>query len=121
MLMLKSLEANVSSSHAVAQFVLVPDERHEAHIDVDVDLLIQDQDTIGLPRDWLHGMDFLCCIPELLTKVLDLWTRKQDDQRCNTEQIYCYVCSSLAACFGRGVAYMRFSEFQLLYYNKGLF
>lgn len=31
----QELEANVSSSHAVSQFVLVPEERHEAHVSLD--------------------------------------------------------------------------------------
>lgn len=69
------LEANVSSSHAVAQFVLIPKERHEAHVSLDLDRLIQDQDAVSLPRNWLYGVDSLGCILKLLTKLLDLWTR----------------------------------------------
>ncbi len=72
----EELEADVSSSHAVSQFVLVPEERHQAHVSLDLNGLIQDQDTIGLPGNWLHGVDFLRRILELLTKVLDLCTRE---------------------------------------------
>lgn len=54
----EALEANVSSSHTVPQFVLVPDERHEAYIRLNLDVLIQDQYTVGFPRNWLQGMDF---------------------------------------------------------------
>lgn len=74
------LEANVSSSHAVSQFVPVSKERHEAHVSLNWDVLIQDQDAIGLPGNWLHGMDLLGCIPELLTKFLDLWARRRERQ-----------------------------------------
>lgn len=70
--MLKSSEANVSSSEAVAQFVLVAEERHDAHVGVDVDRLIQDQHAVGLPRYRLKDMQFLCCVFELLTEILDL-------------------------------------------------
>lgn len=70
------LEANVSSSHAVSQFVPVSKEGHEAYVSLDWDVLIQHQDAIGLPGNWLHGVDLLGCIPELLTKFLDLWERR---------------------------------------------
>lgn len=66
---------NVSSSHAVAQFVLVTDERHEAHIRLNLDALIQDQNAVGLPRNGLQSMDFQGCILELLTEFMNLWTR----------------------------------------------
>lgn len=69
------LEANVSPSHTVPQFVLVPDERHEAYIHLNLDVLIQDQNAVGLPRNWLQSMDFEGCILELLTEFMDLWTR----------------------------------------------
>lgn len=68
-------EANVSSSHTVPQLVLVPDERHEAYIRLNLDVLIQDQNAVGLPGDWLQSMDFQGCILELLTEFMDLWTR----------------------------------------------
>lgn len=71
----EALEADVSSSHAVPQSVLVPEDRHEAHVGLDRDALIQDQDAVGLPGNWLHGVGFLRCILQLLAKVLDLWTR----------------------------------------------
>lgn len=70
--MLKRLEAQVSTSHAVAQFVLVPEERHEAHVGLDVDRLVKDQHAIGFPRNRLHGVDLLRCILQLLTKLLDI-------------------------------------------------
>lgn len=70
-----ALEANVSSSHTVPQFVLVPDERHEAYICLNLDVLIQDQNAVGLPRNWLQSMDFQGCILEQLTESMDLWTR----------------------------------------------
>lgn len=69
------LEADVSSSHAVPQFVLVPDERHEADIRLDLDVLIQEQNAVGLPRNRLHSVDFLGCIHELLEEFIDLWRR----------------------------------------------
>lgn len=68
-------EADVSSSHAVAQFVLVPDERHEAHIRLDLDVLIQEQNAVGLPGNRLHSVDLLGCIHELLAEFIDLWRR----------------------------------------------
>lgn len=71
-------EANVSSSHTVSQFVLVPDERHEAYIRLDLDGLIQDQNAIGLPRNWLQSVGFQGCILQLLTEVMDLWTRQNN-------------------------------------------
>lgn len=75
---LQILEANVSSSHTIAQFVLVPKERHSPHIGLDVDLLVQHQNTIGLPRNRLHNVDFLRCILQPLTKVLKLWTNEEE-------------------------------------------
>lgn len=69
------LEANVPSSHTVSQFVLVPDERHEADVSLDLDVLIQDQNAVGLPRNRLHSMDLLGCVHELLAEFIDLWTR----------------------------------------------
>lgn len=72
----ETLVANVSSSHAVPQFVLVPDKRHEAYIRLNLDALIQDQNAVGLPRNWLQSMDSQGCIFELLTEFLDLWTRR---------------------------------------------
>lgn len=66
------LEAKVSSSHAVSQFVLVPEERHEAHVGIDVDGLIQDQDAVGLPGKRIHGVGFLRCVFELLLEVLNV-------------------------------------------------
>lgn len=71
----EALEANVSSSHTVPQFVLVSDERHEAYIRLNLDVLIQDQNTVGFPRNWLQGMSFQGCLLELLTEFVDLWTR----------------------------------------------
>lgn len=71
------LVADVSSSHAVSQFVLVPDERHEAYIRLDLDVLIQHQDAVGLPRNWPQRMDLLGCIVELLTEFMNLWTRRK--------------------------------------------
>lgn len=56
------LEADVSSSHTVSQFVLVPDERHEADVGLDLDGLIQDQNAVGLPRNRLQSMHLLGCI-----------------------------------------------------------
>lgn len=69
------LEADVSSSHAVPQFVLVPDERHEAHVRLDLDVLVQEQNAVGLPRNRLHSVDFLGCVHELLTEFIDLSRR----------------------------------------------
>lgn len=66
------LEAEVSSSHAVSQFVLVPDERHEAHVGIGVDRLLEDQDAVGLPRKRLHDVRFLRRLLDLLLKVLNL-------------------------------------------------
>lgn len=70
------LEADVSSSHAVPQFVLVPDERHEADIRLDLDVLVQEQNAVGLPRKRLHSVDLLGCIHELLAEFIDLWRRR---------------------------------------------
>lgn len=67
-------EPDASSCQAVAQFVLVPYEGHEAHVRLDEDGLIQDQDTISFPRNGLHAMGFLSCLSKLFTEVLDLWT-----------------------------------------------
>lgn len=95
------LETNVSSSHAVSQFVPVSKEGHEAHVSLDWDVLIQDQDAIGLPRNWLHGMGLLGGIPELLTKFLDLWARRRERREENTHFLFpalgneCCVCSFL--------------------------
>lgn len=69
------LEADASSSHAVSQLVLVPHEGHEADVSLDVDVVIQDQDAVRLPRDRLHGVDFLRHIPQLLTKIVNLWMK----------------------------------------------
>lgn len=74
----QELEANVSSSHAVSQFVLVPEERHEANVSLDLDALVQEQDAVGLPGNWLPGVVSLCCIFELIAKALDLWTRAEN-------------------------------------------
>lgn len=73
-----NLETDVSSSHAVAQLILVPNERHDAHVSLDVDGLIEDQDAVGLPRDRLGGVSFLGCCLELITEVEDLWTGRQE-------------------------------------------
>lgn len=70
------LEADVPSSHAVPQFVLVPDERHEAHVRLDLDVLVQEQNAVGLPGNGLHGVDFLGCVQELLAEFIDLRRRR---------------------------------------------
>lgn len=82
--MLKRLEAHISTSHAVAQFVFIPKERHEAHVGLDVDRLVKDQYAIGFPRNWLHGMDFLRHILQLPSKLLNLWAREQENHKCIT-------------------------------------
>lgn len=74
----QELEANVSSSHAVSQFVLVPEERHEANVSLDLDALVQEQDAVGLPGNRLPGVVSLRCIFELIAKALDLWTRAEN-------------------------------------------
>lgn len=78
---IKELEADGSSSHAVSQFVLVPEERHKAHVSLDEYIVIQDQDAIGLPRKWLLGVGFLRCILELLTELLDV----TESSKCVTD------------------------------------
>lgn len=97
----EELEAKVSSSHAVSQFVLVPEERHEAHVSLDEHGLIQDQDAIGLPGNRLHGVDFLRRVPELLAKVLDLRTSGWEDPKCITKHIYSQLCD-FSPRLGRG-------------------
>lgn len=76
--MLKRLEAQVSSSHTVAQFVFVPQERHEAHIGLDLNGLVKDQHAIGFPGNRLQGVDFLCCILQLFTKLFDISESSED-------------------------------------------
>lgn len=75
MLIAQTLYGDVPSGHAVAQLVLVPKERHDAHVSLDDDALIQEQHAVGLPRKRLHGVGFLRCVFQLLTEVLYLWTR----------------------------------------------
>ena len=69
------LESNVPSGQGVAQLVLVANERHEAYVGLHEDGLVQLQDTVGLPRNRLQGMGFLGCPFQLLTEILDLWTK----------------------------------------------
>lgn len=73
-----SLKSKVSSGHAVAQFVLVSEEGHGAHVRLDVDWLLQDQDSVGFPRNRLSDVGSLSCILEPLGK--SLYLRK--DQKC---------------------------------------
>ena len=75
---MKVLESNVPSGQGVAQLVLVANERHEAYIGFYLDRLTQLQDTIGLPRNRLQGMGFLGCLFQLLTELLDLWTKGEN-------------------------------------------
>lgn len=69
------LKAEVSSSHGVSQFVLVPKERHEAHVGLNGKLLIEHQDAVGLPGNRPQGVDLLRRVLQLLTKRVDLWMR----------------------------------------------
>lgn len=97
----KVSEADVSSSHAVSQFVLVPKERHEAHVGLDVDQVVQDKDAVGLPGKGLHGVGVLRRLVEPLSKVLHLWReggRIRDVIRENT----CISCLQLSR-VGHGV------------------
>lgn len=87
--MLKRLEAQVSSSHTVAQFVFVPQERHEAHISLYLNGLVKDQHAIGFPGNRLQGVDFLRCILQLFTKLFDLWTREQENQKYREFRALC--------------------------------
>ncbi len=94
------LIANVSSSHAVSQLVLVPDNRHEAHVSLDLDVLIQDQDAVGLSRNRPQGVDSLCCILQLLTKVVNLWTRGGRIRNLSECSLPPRILSDLSAFFG---------------------
>lgn len=42
-----------------------------------MDVLIEDQDSVGLPWNWLYGVSSLCCIFELFTKHLDITERSK--------------------------------------------
>lgn len=78
--------ADVSSSHAVAQFVLVADERHDAHVGLDEERLIQDQHAVGPPRDRLHDVDFLRRVLQLLAEFLDLREEDGNSGRSKVKQ-----------------------------------
>lgn len=97
--MLKRLEAQVSSSHTVAQFVFVPQERHEAHIGLDLNGLVKDQHAIGFPGNRLQGVDFLCCILQLFTKLFNLWTREQENQKYREFRALCCLHTFLLCGF----------------------
>lgn len=71
------LKSKVSSCHAIAQFVLVSEEGHGAHVRLDVDRLLKEQDAVGFPRNWLFTVGSLCRILELLRKGLDVTERRK--------------------------------------------
>lgn len=72
----QSLEANSSSSHAVAQLVLVSKEWHGAHICLDGDWLIEDRYAISFSRYWISGVSFFCRRLQMLPEFIKLWMTK---------------------------------------------
>lgn len=66
------LEADLATSHGVAQLGLVVDEGHDAKIGLDEEGSLQDQDAVGPTRDGVLLVGFLYGLNQLGPEVVQL-------------------------------------------------